>query len=187
MNLRLFIAIELDAGGRQAVEQLVLRLKRTPGRIRWCTPQQYHLTLAFLGSTPAEHVADIAAAMELAAAEVQPFDFELSHFGGFPDLQHPRVLWVGIDEPTGELVRLQKRLADELTGIGFVMEDRVFRPHITVGRVKDLDRRADYDKLFAPLLDFCAPAQYADRMLLISSMLGSDGPAYETVATVGLG
>ena len=187
MPLRLFIAIELDHPGKRAVGKLIDKIGRLPGRVRFVGPEQMHLTLAFLGDVPAERVADIAAAMKRAAAGIDPFPFAIEGFGGFPDLRSPRVLWVGIAEPTGTLVRLQASLAGELAKVGFPPEERSFHPHITLARAKELDRRTDYEQLLAPRRDFTGPEQMAEEMLLISSELAPAGPTYATVATVPLG
>jgi RNA 2',3'-cyclic 3'-phosphodiesterase len=192
MDMRLFIAIELDDAGKRALSKLTERMGRPPGKIRWCGPEQMHLTLAFLGSTPAERAAEIAKAMERAAAAVEPFDFTLQRVGGFPELRRPKVIWVGVEESKdlaseGNLFRLQARLSDELASLGFAPEERDFHPHITLGRVKLLDRRADYELIFAPFAGFAGPEQFAEQIVLISSRTLPDGPEYATVATVPLG
>lgn len=187
MPLRLFIALEIDHAGKRAVGKLIDKLGRPPGKFRFCSPEQMHLTLNFLGDAPAERTAEIAEAMKRAVAGVEPFEFSVKGFGGFPDLRSPRVLWVGIDEPAGTLARLHARLTDELAALGVRPEDREFRPHITLARVKFLERRADYESLFKPLAGFAGPAQSAEQLLLISSELGEPGPRYTTIATVPMG
>jgi 2'-5' RNA ligase len=186
MDMRLFIAIDLDHPGKRAVDKLIDKIGRLPGRVRFVGPEQMHLTLAFLGDVPAERVAEIAAAMKRAAAGIEPFPYTTEGLGGFPDLRNPRVIWVGIVEPTGTLARLQAALAGELAKIGFPPEERSFHPHLTLARAKDLDRRADYEQLLAPRRDFVGPEQMAEQMLLISSELAPTGPTYTVVATVGL-
>jgi len=191
--MRLFIAVELDHPGKRALSKLIERIERLPGKVRWCRSNQMHLTLSFLGSTPAERVAEIAQAMERAvraaghAGPVGPFEFGLRGLGGFPNLRRPKVLWVGVDEPTGALCRLQAALTAELTALGIALEDRPFSPHITLGRVKQLDRRGDYEAILSPQSDFTGPDQLAEQLLLISSEMHPDGPHYSTVATIRLG
>jgi 2'-5' RNA ligase len=187
MDMRVFIAIELDQPGKRAVGKLIEKIGRVPGRVRWVGPEQMHLTLAFLGDVPAERVAEIAAAMKRSAAGVGPFPFAIQGLGAFPDLRHPRVIWVGLVEPSGTLVRLQSALAAELAKIGYPPEERSFHPHLTLARAKELDRQADYEQLLAPRRDFLGPEQLAGEMLLISSELAPTGPIYTVVATVGLG
>ncbi|MDD4889344.1 MAG: RNA 2',3'-cyclic phosphodiesterase [Phycisphaerae bacterium] len=187
MDMRLFIALELDHAGKRAVGKLIDRIGRPPGKFRFVTPAQMHLTLNFLGSLPAERASEISDAMIRAAATVQPFEFALAGFGGFPDLRSPRVLWVGLNEPAGALLRLQSALTRELAALGFRPEGRAFTPHITLARVKFLERRVDYEAMFKPLTNFSGPDQSADEILLISSDLSGDIPVYTTVATVPLG
>ena len=187
MDLRLFIAIETDHAGRRAMGKLVERIRGLPGRIRWCTTEQMHLTLSFLGTTPAEQVVEIAEAMGRAAATGGPFPFTIQGLGAFPDLERPRVFWLGVAEPSGTLLRLQQRLTDELADLGFAPESRAYAPHITLGRVKQPDRRTNYtDELFN-YLDFTAPPQMAGELKLFSSDLTSDGSVYQIVAHAALG
>jgi 2'-5' RNA ligase len=191
MDMRLFVAMELDHPGKRAVGKLIERLGRPlagqPGKVRWVGPEQMHLTLAFLGDTPDGRVPEVVAAMERAAGGIAPFPFGLAGVGAFPDSRRPRVIWVGVTEPTGALTRLQASLARELAGLGFTPEDRDFHPHITLGRVKEPDRRADYEACLAAQRDFAWPGQSADKLLLIRSELGSSGPTYTTVAAAALG
>jgi 2'-5' RNA ligase len=190
MDLRLFTAIELDHAGKRAIGKLIEKLGRQggqpPGKVRFVTPEQMHLTLNFLGQVPAERVPEIAAAMGRAVAGFGPIPFTLSIFGGFPDLRQPRVLWVGVAEPTGTIVKLQRRLTEELAALGFASEQREYHPHITVGRSKSLIRRLNYEEFFAPHRHFAGPEQLAQAVVLFSSELGGNGSVYTRVATAEL-
>jgi 2'-5' RNA ligase len=186
MDMRLFIAIELDHAGKRAVGKLIDKIGRLPGRVRFVGPEQMHLTLAFLGDVPAERVAEIAAAMKRATAGVEPIVFGLEGLGAFPDLRQPRTFWVGVTD-AGGFGWLQAALEAELAGLGFKPKNREFHPHITIGRVKELDRRTDYEALLGDRCGFAGPEQLADKMLLISSELAPTSPTYTVVATVPLG
>lgn len=184
--MRLFTAIELDHPGKRAIGKLIDKLPRPPGKFRFVTPEQAHLTLNFLGEAPAQRVPEIAAAMHRAAAGFASIPFTLSIFGGFPDLRQPRVLWVGVAEPTGTLVKLHRRLTDELAGLGFAPETRDYHPHVTIGRSKVLARRVNYEIFFAEHRHFAGPEQSAEAVVLFSSEQGPTGSIYTRQAVAPL-
>ncbi|MCG3178912.1 MAG: RNA 2',3'-cyclic phosphodiesterase [Phycisphaerae bacterium] len=186
MDYRLFIAIELDHAARRLLGKTVERLRRIPGRIRWVSLDQMHLTLAFLGQTSAEQAPQVAAAMERAAAGIGPFEFSLAGLGAFPDAGRPRVIWIGVEESAGVLARLQDRLAKELTAAGFPGEDREFHPHVTLGRVRQAERDVDYEKELARPVDFRGAEQSATELVLFSSEQGDRGPIYTPLARAKL-
>ncbi len=138
-NVRAFVAIELDGEMLQALDGLQARLRRAPQARngRWVSPAGIHLTLQFLGDVPAARIAELQAALERACAGIAPFEIALSGLGCFPNLQRPRVLWVGVEEATGTLQRLQLAVERELSRLGFQPEGRAFTPHLTLARLRD--------------------------------------------------
>ena len=148
-QLRLFIAIELTEALRTSLAALQNDLKRqlSPRVVRWTNPDGIHLTLKFLGDTPADRVEAIARAMEAAAVSFAPFSFTVAGFGCFPNLRRAKVLWVGLPEMPKALAGLQRATDLQLTRLGFDKETRSFSPHLTLGRVNKDISRADREKL----------------------------------------
>jgi 2'-5' RNA ligase len=137
-TVRTFIAIELDEELRANLRDLQDRLRGqlAPRSVRWVRPQGIHLTLKFLGDTPVSRLDDIKAALAQAATEVGPFTFTVGGLGCFPNTRRPRVVWVGLQEPTGALVRLRDAVEAQVAPLGFPTEKRPFSPHLTLGRVQ---------------------------------------------------
>ena len=135
--LRTFIAVELDRGIRNALGRIQERFKRQmpPGSVRWVAPQGIHLTLKFLGDTPAAKLPDIEATLRRACAEFQPFEFTVEGRGCFPNTRRPRVVWVAVRDKGQMLARLNAAVEREVSPLGFPTEDRAFSPHLTLGRV----------------------------------------------------
>lgn len=138
-TMRTFVAIDLDAPLRAALRDLQSRLKRAPLAHlgRWVDPESIHLTLKFLGDVPAARLPEVRQALRRAAGEVAPFEFALAGLGCFPSTRQPRVIWVGVEEPSGSLERLQCIVERELGSIGFPREGRAFTPHLTLARLRD--------------------------------------------------
>jgi len=135
-TLRTFIAIELPDGILRLMSQAQAQLKAAapPGSVRWTHVEGIHLTLKFLGPVPASQIDAIAAAMAAAARIVPTFTLTLGGAGCFPNLKRPRVVWIGINEPTGKLNSLQRAVESTISPLGYPSEERGFQPHLTLGR-----------------------------------------------------
>jgi 2'-5' RNA ligase len=137
-TLRTFVAIELDqklkADLKRVQDGLISQV--APRSVRWVQPDRIHLTLKFLGDTPSEKMDDIRSALTLAAADVAPFTYGVHGLGCFPNTRRPRVVWVGLQDPQGSLVRLRDAVEAQIAPLGFPTETRPFRPHLTLGRVQ---------------------------------------------------
>jgi 2'-5' RNA ligase len=136
--LRTFIAIELEQAVTDALAQVQADLRRaTPSRsVRWVRPESIHLTLKFLGETPAARLMEIKKALVAAAAEVPPCSIAVQGLDCFPNPRRPRVLWVGVSEPTGKLRALWQAIEAHVAPLGWPTESRGFQPHLTLGRVQ---------------------------------------------------
>ncbi len=104
--------------------------------IRWVDPAGIHLTLAFLGELDADQLAQAMQATEAASRQIKPFSYRLTRLGTFGSPRQPRVIWMGIDEPSGTLPRLHSILNQDLARRGFTLDSRPFSPHLTLARIK---------------------------------------------------
>ncbi len=138
-NVRTFVAIELDAEVHTALREVQGRLRRAPlARLgRWVESDGIHLTLRFLGDVPAARVPELRRALECACQGIMPFEIAVAGLGFFPNGQRLRVIWAGVEEPSGALQRLQLAVERQLEQIGFRPEGRGFSPHLTLARVRD--------------------------------------------------
>lgn len=137
-RIRAFVAVELNAAARDAVERVMRDLRAAAGDgVRWVRPEGVHLTLKFLGDIDAGSVPDISGALDRSAAPSQPFSLMLEGVGAFPNLRRPRVIWVGLGGELEQLLELQQSAEREMEALGFARERRAFTPHLTLGRVRD--------------------------------------------------
>lgn len=135
--LRTFIAVELDEPLRSALRSAQEKLKRQtpPGSVKWVGPDGIHLTLKFLGDTPASRIREIEAALQAACAGHGPFEFGVEGRGCFPNFRRPRVIWVAVRQKSASLTRLQAAVERTVAPLGWPSEERPFSPHLTLGRV----------------------------------------------------
>ncbi len=136
-NIRAFLAIDPPGVVLENIQAMQNRLKKNiQGVIRWVRPEGIHLTLKFFGDISAQDVANISGVIARRTNATQPFALEISSLGAFPDAIRPRIIWLGITGQLGQLLSLQKELEEEFFTLGFPKEDRPFRAHLTMGRVK---------------------------------------------------
>ncbi len=190
-GIRSFVAVELTDAVRQALADVQRNLKAQapPGAVRWTRPDSIHLTLQFLGDVLPDQVEAIAGALRGACAGRAPFAFELSGAGVFPNAKRPRVVWVGVIEPSGALSALQQRVVEALTPLGFAPEERGFTPHLTIGRAaRDASPRdlATLGALVARASIGSLGRVDVDHINLMKSDLKPEGAVYTPLAVVPL-
>ena len=181
--LRAFLAVEIGEGARRAVAAAAERLAReVRGReVRWAPPESYHLTLRFLGEISAEQAARVAARVAEAVAPLAPFELRLGELVAFPSLRRPRVLAASV-EPEAPLAELARRVEAATLRAGLSPEARAFRPHLTLGRVRD---RAHPDlRAAGPLAS--EPFRVAE-VVLFRSDLHPEGALHTPLERLALG
>jgi 2'-5' RNA ligase len=135
--IRAFIAITPPTTLQQTMAEIRQVFQGLSLPWRWVTPDHIHLTLRFLGNVPDESVTLLLQAMEQAAQGQTAFPLRARALGCFPHPARPRVLWVGLDDSSQALGRLNERLMAALTPLGFPPEDRPFHPHLTLARTQN--------------------------------------------------
>ena len=136
-QIRVFIAIPLDGSLHTTLTEVVEKFALSKASVKWVAPENTHVTLKFLGSVDDEKdLPGVFAACERAAEGFAPIELEMRAVGCFPDMNRPRVVWLGIEKGAEQVERLQKKVENELQRIGFEREERGFTAHLTIGRVK---------------------------------------------------
>ena len=134
---RVFIAIAVPERLERTLAQLQGELAPAVPGCRWTSASPFHLTLAFLGDVPNDHLTDIGQVAATAADSIEPFDIDVTGLGAFPSPNRPRVIWVGVTAPNLKpLFDLQASLVKSLARIGHRPDDDRFHPHLTLGRIK---------------------------------------------------
>jgi 2'-5' RNA ligase len=181
-TLRAFLAAEIGEGARRAAAAAAARLAReVRGReVRWAQPATYHLTLRFLGEIEPDRAAPLVARVREALAGVAPFELRLGAVTAFPGPRRPRVI-VATVEPEAPLVALARGVEAAVVRAGFPPEERPFRPHLTLGRVRD---RAHPALVAGPLS--AEPFRVAE-VVLYRSDLQPEGALHTPLERMALG
>lgn len=130
--MRLFIAINFTEEVKRQLYKTIQDLKKQSKRGNFTRIENMHLTLAFLGEVPSERVMDLTELMQKSVAGHLSFSLEVNGFGKFVT-RGERLYWCGITENKA-LVELQKEIVSRLNLNGFTVDDKPFKPHITLGR-----------------------------------------------------
>ncbi len=184
--LRAFIAIEINDGVRKSLAGLEEALKASGARVGWVAPANIHLTLVFLGETFAARVPELAAALNAIAAGTPRFSCEVAGAGFFGSPRSPRVIWVGVREEAPVLPGLQARLAEAVCALGFHVEDRAFKPHLTLGRVRTRHRVDELTSLLQSANNTRHGSVDVCRLLLMQSHLEHQGVRYSVLHSSAL-
>jgi 2'-5' RNA ligase len=178
-SVRLFVALELDEKAQALLADYQQRLAGLDRAVRWVRPEQIHLTLKFLGEVPDAEVVPIARALDELAAH-EPFEFEIEGIGTFGSPRSPRVVWVGVRMPNPPLMALQKDCESVLSDLGYPPEGRAFKPHLTLGRVKDPRAGRDIREAVSSVQAQVSGRlmQRAEQVILFESILRPQGSQY---------
>ena len=135
--IRIFVAVCLDEELRRGISAIQERVKKLAPNVKWVAPDNFHVTLKFLGDVRQDRLSIVQAAIDEVAGSLAAFDLTISGTGVFPTPRRPRVIWVGVEEGREQLIALAKAVEDRLVRAGFEKDDKPFRSHITIGRVKE--------------------------------------------------
>ena len=196
-KVRVFVALDLPREAKSALAETVDRLQTTGSSsimstgVRWVNPEGIHLTLKFLGDIDAALVDPLLDAMRQAGKRFGEASFPLhySELGVFPNAREPRVLWAGIGGDLSALGRLQRKVDDSIADLGFAKEDRPFRPHLTLGRVRNSvsnAARLEIGQLVPGYPPNTGQIWRADKMHLIRSTRKPDGAIYDSLGSAPL-
>jgi 2'-5' RNA ligase len=182
--MRLFVALNIPEDVRAKLAALVAKLRPACNEARWPRIEGLHVTLKFIGETPAENAAKIQAALaSIAPRPAIKIDFR--GLGFFPNESRPRVLWAGV-VAGAELAALAAAVESALEPLGIPREERTFSPHLTLARFNNprkLDALHSAIEKAGPL-EFGAVS--AQEFHLYQSVLKPGGAEYTRLSTFSL-
>lgn len=139
--MRLFVAIDIPTHTKNELISGYSEVKErldTAGRgaVKWVQPQNWHITLKFLGEVPEKLCERCTYILTSCAHQYTPFKMRIRHMGCFPTPKRPKVLWAGVEEAVETLSPMSACLEEAFEEIGIAREERGFHAHLTFGRVK---------------------------------------------------
>ena len=188
-HVRLFVACEIPDDVKETIGEVIEGLRQKSGSaVRWIKPEGVHVTLKFLGEVPTKKLPAIKLAIQEAVVGHSPFELEFSTIGTFGGREGMRIMWVGIAGDVLRLEALVRAVNAALAVVGFEPERRPFRPHLTLGRVRDeisTRQRAEIEVAVGKSGVPNASWRTA-QVSLMRSRLTTQGASYEVLATFPL-
>lgn len=183
---RLFTAIALPDPVRQELARLQT-LNHAQGQgpeITWQQPRNLHITLNFIGAVDRAHLPGLSEA--LASIQHPTFSLSLEGVGCFGSATQPRVLWAGITT-SSTLHTLQQQALNALKNVGFQPDEKPYHPHVTLGRCRPNERRAETAvNWVSEHTDYQGPTFEVNQFCLFGSTRDDEGLRYDVVDTFGL-
>ncbi|PWJ54211.1 2'-5' RNA ligase [Quadrisphaera granulorum] len=162
--MRLFVSLEPPAEALQQVAEAVTELGHVPG-VRWSPPSRWHVTLAFLGELDDDVVDPLVPLLRWAAASTGPVRLRLSGAGCFGS----SVLWTGVAGDLERLSALAAAVARAARAGGVALEERPYRPHVTLARATGRGGSGALGRLADQLAELRGPTWTATEARLVRS------------------
>ncbi len=182
-KIRSFISVDIsDPVIAKKVEDIEKKLMGVKAAVKWVDPKVVHITLKFLGDISPAQIDPIFEVMK--DVGFKPFNIHILNIGCFPNMNKPRVVWLGIKEGKEELEALYSQLNIKLKPLGFRPETRRFRAHITIGRIKGKKGIHELAGQISRMKEVAIGIQRIESLKLKKSTLTPKGPIYETLREV---
>jgi RNA 2',3'-cyclic 3'-phosphodiesterase len=182
---RTFIAVKVDAGDdfKNAVSTIKDGLVNE--NIRWMDINNLHVTLAFIGDTDESSVEKITSMLASDFPGFGSIDFRLTGFGVFRNFKDPRILFTDIENPV-RLIEAWEIIKKGLDALNIKLEERNFRPHLTIGRIKYLRDRNNLQELVQKYMNVKLQDVTVSEIVYYESILLPNGSVYKPISKVKL-
>jgi 2'-5' RNA ligase len=187
-NKRIFIGFDISYAAKAACSSHIeqLREKFPDVRVGWELPEKLHITLKFLGNSSVQVISQLDARVAEIAEKHEQFSLRLLRSGVFPRPSRPRVLWIGAEDRPPVIQPLYAEIETACEEFEFPKEEKAFRPHITIGRIRDPYAAGELAE--AHLAKKMEPVEFEVRDVVIyESKLQPTGSVYSAVSRHRLG
>ena len=183
--MRCFIAIDIPDTLRENLTNSLKILYKRLSSAKWVAPQNYHISLSFLGEINDESLNKLKEIMQTAVKDISNFIITIKGVGIFGKTETPRVLWAGVEhcEP---LLSLHANLTALLNENSFPVEERKYSPHLTLARFSRPERSQYLGEWLDKFKYYNFGKVEVKAILLMQSILQSSGPIYQMVESFDL-
>jgi RNA 2',3'-cyclic 3'-phosphodiesterase len=185
-RIRTFIAVDV---GQLICDRLVAlqdKLGQAGTEVKWVEQANLHVTLLFLGEVEDRQVAKICGMVAETAATHESFRLSVEGAGCFPTPRRPRILWAGVGTGADALVALHDDLEKPLTTLGYRREERRYKPHVTLGRVRSAAPADGLARALAEQAKWKGGETLVKELHVMSSELTPRGPTYTILSRAPL-
>ncbi len=190
--MRTFISAGIPEEARERLASFLSHLRAMDlEKLRWVQPEAMHLTLKFLGEIDQDKVRPVLLAMKESCKGTSPLELSTGGLGCFPNRRSPQVVWLGLEGDMEALTELHAKLDGELHRTADLpLENRPFRPHLTLARVRRGATEAERRQIWESIESTPPPQTITwqvSQLSLVHSTLLPQGPQYRTLGSATLG
>ena len=178
---RTFIAVRVEAGEKLKDAISLLKSELKDENIRWVELSNMHITLAFIGSTGEPVIKNVCSMLKDDFAGFGDIEFNLSGLGVFGNISAPRILYAGI-ENCERLAAAQEIVKNGLKSLGVNLEERQFKPHLTIGKIKDIRDKSILPWMIQKYSGAILQTVNVSEVIYYESVLLPTGPLYKPLA-----
>jgi len=149
-------------------------------KISWSNPDNIHITMKFFGDTEIEKINVINKVLSKCSEMDEPFDIHIEDIGIFGSSYDPRVIWFGIRE-NDVLKDLSENILSKLELVGFARDRQNFRPHLTIGRIKKIRNKKQFQKSINHFKGLKIQSSRIDSFVLYESILKQTGAVHHAI------
>jgi 2'-5' RNA ligase len=177
--MRVFLAVEIDERLLDKISKVQKEFAKCEAPVKYVDTENLHCTLKFFGEIDDNKLNDIIGAIENKIKNHEHFKVSIKKTGVFPNERYVRVLWLGMED-VEQFSNLQKDLDEEFVKMGFKKE-RSYVPHLTIGRVKGAENKAELLSKLKDLGEVEIGEMDINKIVLKKSELTPVGPIYTTI------
>lgn len=178
-EIRAFLAIDLDDDLKPKINKIIKEFKKIDANIKYVDLANLHLTLKFFGDIDTEGIDLLSQKISGVVSQFEPFDIKIRGCGAFPNNNHIKVIWVGLEED--DLLKdLHDKLDVEFKKLGFEA-DKKFSSHLTIGRMKSAKNKNIVKSTIESFSDVEIGEMKVEKIILKKSTLKASGPIYEDI------
>ena len=174
--MRTFVALDLPENIKEDVAAVISNFRSSyPFGVNWVPQENLHITFQFIGETKEEDIPEIAEFIETNFSELSALLFINPKLEILPG-KNPKIIWIGLENDDSLIQKISKKLKNELRKMGYKIDSRRFRFHITLGRIKKRLPEKTIEQILTTELNI--KSFEVSRVILYKSLIKPRGPRY---------
>ena len=182
-QIRCFVAIEIPETIQTLLTSAQEELREFVRGASWVKRENIHLTLKFLGDVVPNQISVIKNSIEQVTDTRSPFSMELGGIGAFPNLSRPRIIWAGVKTGADEVAAIAKDIDIRLGRHGYERNEKPFRPHLTLARLKSRTDLKPLVDVFQQYDTISGARMIVKQVRIVQSQLRRSGAVYTPLET----
>ena len=175
--VRAFISVDFtDKLIQERIKDLQDEISSSGAHLRLVNTEILHITLEFLGDITEDQVTVVKEVLE--ELKFGLIKLNVKNPNVLPNENYIRVVYCELDGDIEPLKEIQKTLREKLRINGFKVDNRPFKPHLTIARVKSAKNRKELIRVIKQLSEVSCGIQEINTVNLKQSILKPEGPQY---------